>query len=141
MLLWPVSFLRTTKLQGHGDGFSAEDSQVTGVVSAWGEKVILCEYGFKAQYVKLEALVVEEEMIEVFGSRVCVRKAHEKLAKRYGVPLLLPPEVTSFSKERGAVLEAESQYERVAFVKKSYGAKRKPHSFIRAILEWREEEK
>ena len=109
----------------HGDRFSVEDRCVTGVVSAWGAKVVLYEYGFKAQYMKLEALVLEEETIEVFGFSVCVREAHEKLARRYGVPLLVPAQVGAFLRERGAVFETRPIP--------------RPGALIEAILEWREE--
>lgn len=135
------AFYDRQSCKDHGDGFSVEDSQVTGAVSAWGEKVILCEYGFRAQYMKLEALVLEEETIEVFGFPISAREAHEKLARRYGVPLLLPTEVRAFLRERGTVFETESQYEPVAPIKKPDALTKKPDALIAAILEWREEEK
>lgn len=128
---------RTSK--EHGDWCSVEDRCVTGVVSAWGERVILCEYGFKAQYMKLEALVLEQETTEVFGFPVCVREAYEKLARRYGVPLLVPAQIAEFLRERGTVFETESQYEPVAQLKRAYGLPKKPNALIRAIMEWRVE--
>ena len=122
-----------------GAGFSVEEGHVTGVVSAWGERVILCEYGFKAQYMKLEALVLEQETIEVFGFPVPVRGAHEKLARRYGVPLLVPDQVEAFVRGRGAVFAGESPDEPVASLKKACAPTRKPSAFLKAIREWREE--
>jgi hypothetical protein len=133
------AFYDRRSFKEHGDRCSVEDCYVMGVVSAWGERVILCEYGFKAQYMKLEALVLEQETIEVFGFPVSVREAHEKLARRYSVPLLMPAQVVEFLRERGTVFEAKSQHEPFAQLKKAYGLPKKPSVLIRAILEWREE--
>lgn len=122
----------------HGDRFSPDDSYVTGLVSAWG-KVILCEYGFRSQYMKLEALVLEQETIEVFGFPVCVREAFKKLSGSYRVPLLSTTEVEAFSKERGAVFETRPQHEPVALTAQLAALTAKPVALIEAILEWREE--
>jgi len=61
------AFYDRRSCKAHGDRYSVEDRCIMGVVSGWGERVILCEYGFKVQYMKLEALVLEQEKIEVFG--------------------------------------------------------------------------
>ena len=50
---------------------------------------------------KLEALILEQEIVEVFGFRISAKEAYEKLARRYGVALLSPAQVTAFSGERG----------------------------------------
>lgn len=134
------AFYDRRRCKEHGDRFSVEEGHVTGVVSAWGEKVILCEHGFKAQYMKLEALVLEQETIDVFGFSVCVRDAHQKLARRYGVPLLMPAQVPAFLRKRGAVLETESPDEPVAPTRQSsYAPIDQPDGLITAIREWREE--
>ena len=107
-----------------GGWFSGRDGHVAGVVSAWGEKVILCEYGFRAQYMKLEALVLDEVVGNGLDSSGSVREAHEELAWLYGVPLLFPAQVEAFSRDRGVVIKSRSRYKGVAL--------------LEAIREWRE---
>jgi hypothetical protein len=108
-----------------GRKFSGRDGRVGGVVSAWG-KVILCEYGVRVQYMKLEVLVLDEVVSNVLYSSGSVREAHEELAWLYDVPLLLPAQVEVFLRERGVVVERSSLYQAVALLK--------------AIHEWREVE-
>lgn len=120
------AFYDRPNYERHGDGFSLRESRVMGVVSAWGEKVILCEYGFKAQYMKLEALVLAQETVNVLGFPVSVKEAHEKLARRYGVPLLSRFQIDVFSNNGRLTVKHESAH--------------KPVALIEAILEWREKE-
>ena len=54
---------------------------------------------------------------------VSVREVHEKLARRYGVPLLSLAQIEGFSKERGVTIERGSLY--------------KATGLINAIEEWR----
>lgn len=86
----------------HGDG-PLGMQRVRGVVSARG-RVVLSEYGFKAEYMKLEAIVAEEATVALWGATVGLKGAHRVLARRYGVPLIEPGEVAAFCEERGAVL-------------------------------------
>lgn len=90
----------------YGDG-RAKESGVRGVVSAWG-KVIRHEYGFRAEYMRLEAIILERETMEHFGATVGLKGAHKNLADRHGVPLIKPEEVSAFVQlSGGTVLEPE----------------------------------
>ncbi len=56
-----------------------------------------------------------------------MREARERLARRYGVPLLSPHQVDAFLRGRGEVIGRGDLYKAVALIK--------------AILEWREIER
>jgi hypothetical protein len=80
---------------------------VSGVVSAWG-KVIRCGYGFRAEYMKLEAFIVAAEWFEKWGTTIDLLPAHRSLAEKHGVPLIKPDEVSAFmGLSGGSVLECE----------------------------------
>ena len=77
-------------------------SLVRGVVSSWGD-VVQCEHGVRAEYMKVEALLLEQQTVRVLGSPVSVVAAHRRLAEKHGVPLILPGEIDSFAREKGLV--------------------------------------
>jgi hypothetical protein len=58
--------------------------------------VVLSEYGFKAECMKIEALLLESKTMHVLGVDIPLREAHEALAKRYGVPLITVEELATF---------------------------------------------
>lgn len=100
------AFYDRDSCEEYGDGV-AKQGGVRGVVSAWG-KVIRAEYGFKAQYMRLEAIILERETMEHFGATVGLEGAHKNLADRHGVPLIKPEEVSAFVQlSGGTVLEPE----------------------------------
>lgn len=85
-------------------GYGADGmNRARGVVSAWGE-VVEHEMGFRAEYMRLEAVIMETEEATVLGSRVSLEAAHRELAERYGVPLIIPAEVESFLRELGGTV-------------------------------------
>lgn len=88
----------------HGDPINAND--VRGVVSAHGE-IYEHEHGFRSQHMAVEAIIFEQKVATVMGSYVSLKRAHEKLAERYGVPLLEPHEVGAFMALMGTALEPE----------------------------------
>jgi hypothetical protein len=93
-------------LKKHGDGFAQKEG-VSGVVSAWG-KIIRCAYGFRAEYMKVEAFIVEKESMEWWGSSIDLLPAHRFLAEMHGVPLIKPDEVSAFmGLSGGSVLESQ----------------------------------
>lgn len=79
---------------------------IAGVVSAWGE-IIPHGYGFRAEYMAIEALIVGQEHVEVLGVDIFLISTYQALANRYDVPLICPAGVDKFMKERGVVLEAD----------------------------------
>lgn len=84
---------------------SGLDPYITGVVSARGE-VIYAGYGFRAEYMSIEALIIGEECIGFLGEEISLMPAYRRLAKTYDVPLIYNPEVMSFMKDMGVVLDA-----------------------------------
>ena len=88
----------------HGDALSTNG--VRGVASAHGE-IYEHEHGFRSQYMSVEAIIFEQKVATVMGSYVSLKGAHEKLAERYGVPLLEPHEVGAFMSLMGTVIEPE----------------------------------
>lgn len=90
----------------HGDIFpSVTPQHVVGVVSARGE-VIYAGYGFRAEYMSIEALIIGQEYITTFDEEISLMPAYRKLAKTYDVPLIYNSEVMDFMKEMGVVLDA-----------------------------------
>lgn len=82
--------------------------QILGIISARGD-IVLAQYGFRAEYMKIEAFLLNKLSISVFGSEVSIAVAYEAMAKRYGVPLLDPQEVPSFCEELGGVVLGEHE--------------------------------
>jgi hypothetical protein len=78
---------------------------IGGVVSARGE-VIYAGYGFRAEYMSIEALIIGEENITLFNEEISLMPAYRRLAKLYDVPLLYDPEVMPFMMDMGVVLDA-----------------------------------
>ena len=91
----------------NGDGI--EGGGIRGVVSAWG-RVIRCEYGIKAEKMRLEALICERESMRYMGANVGIKGAQRDLAHRHGVPLITPEEIPAFvGLHGGVVMEADPQ--------------------------------
>lgn len=87
----------------YGDELASGTTGVRGLISSWG-RLILSEYGFKAEYAKLVALILENRTTRLLGSPVSLVAAQRRLADRYGVPLILPAEISSFCEEIGGVM-------------------------------------
>ena len=91
----------------HGDNVTHKSNGISGVVSAWG-KVIRSEYGFRAEYMKVEAFILEYPKRSYWGTSVDFTEAHESLAKKHGVPLIKSFEVSAFmGLSGGSVMECE----------------------------------
>lgn len=84
-----------------GDGLGPH--RIRGVVSAWGE-VIECSHGVRAEKMRIEALLLENQTERLYGSPVSVVAAQRRLAEKYGVPLILPSELKSFAGEKNLVV-------------------------------------
>jgi hypothetical protein len=101
------AFYNHDALIKHGDNISAKLDGISGVVSAWG-KIIRCEYGFRAEYMKLEALIIEHAERSFWGTTLDMREAYRSLAERHGVPLIKSYEISAFmGLSGGSVLECE----------------------------------
>jgi hypothetical protein len=99
------AFYTQDSLIKYGDNFTSRIDGVSGVVSAWG-KIIRCEYGFRAEYMRVEAFIMEHAERSFWGTTVDFRGAYEALAKKYGVPLIKSYEVSAFiGLSGGSVLE------------------------------------
>jgi hypothetical protein len=60
---------------------------------------------------KAEAVIMERETMDYWGTTIDMRAAHESLAKMYGVPLLRPDEVSAFiGLSGGSVLDCEKDF-------------------------------
>jgi hypothetical protein len=95
----------------HGDNFSHSSSGIRGVVSAWG-KTISAEYGFRSEYMRLEALIAEREPLDYWGAELSLIPAYESLAKKHGCALIKSEEVSAFmGLSGGVVLESDPQPE------------------------------
>lgn len=92
----------------HGDGL-AKESGVRGVVSAWGN-VIRAEYGFRAEYMRLEATISEQKSLkrDFWTAHATAGPAYKALADKHVVPLIKPEEVSVFVQlSGGTVLDPE----------------------------------
>jgi hypothetical protein len=103
------AFYTQDSLIKHGDNIASRIDGVSGVVSAWG-KTIRSEYGFRAEYMKLEALIMEHAERSFWGTTLDLRNAHQSLAKKHGVPLIKSYEVSAFmGLSGGSVMECEEK--------------------------------
>lgn len=92
----------------YGDGVAKENG-VRGVVSAWG-KIIRSEYGFKAEHMRLEAIIQEDKNLkrDFWTAHATAGPAYKALANKHGVPLIKPEEVSAFVQlSGGTVLEPD----------------------------------
>ncbi len=95
----------------------ASNGGIAGVVSAWG-KVFRREYGFRAQFMRLEAFIRMCPDMEYMGKRFDLSGAYQEMAERHDVPLIEEEEVSVFmALSGGTVLEPEGSFSPRGFLK------------------------
>lgn len=93
-----------------GDGFQFPQ-RIRAVVSAWGD-VVLCEHGFRSEWMQIEAIVQQPTF--AWGVEFDASKCWRKIADRYGVPVVDATDVDEFWKSVGVVVDAKEERDRAA---------------------------
>ena len=70
-------------------------ARVVGVISASG-RAVFGERGFRAQRMRVEALIAHHTQIPALGGEVSLRPLLEQIAARYGVTVIEPEEIDAF---------------------------------------------
>lgn len=105
-------------------------SYVRGVVLAWG-KIVLCDYGFKAERMKIAALFSPPGSMDGYGP-IFLGGSHRNLAERYGVPLLAPASLETLGLG-GIVMEPLSDRPPPLSLQVTYNARRSAHGSLLEI--------
>lgn len=103
------SYYNLETLHTQGDRTAQHGGGAAGVVSAWG-RIILCEYGFRAQYMRLEAIICGRPSVQIMGKMINLVPAWESLARSYGVPLIWPAGTPHFMTSLGGTILGEQPY-------------------------------
>lgn len=88
-----------------GDGFQFPN-RIRAVVSAWGD-VIICEHGFRAEWMQIEAIVKQPTF--AWGVEIDATAAWARIADRYSVPVIEVPEVAEFCEALGTVVDGPGE--------------------------------
>lgn len=104
------SFASLDEADKAGDGFQFPQ-RIRAVVAAWGD-VVLCEHGFRSEWMQIEAIVKQSTF--AWGVYFDASRCWEKVADRYGVPVVDATDVEEFSASLGVVVNAQEERDRAA---------------------------
>lgn len=104
------SFASLDEADKAGDGFQFPQ-RIRAVVAAWGD-VVLCEHGFRSEWMQIEAIIQQSTF--AWGVYFDASRCWEKVADRYGVPVVDATDVEEFSASLGVVVNAQEERDRAA---------------------------
>lgn len=88
----------------------AHSAHIYGVISAWGDPLIMHEFGFRAQCSRVEAIVVAHETVPLLGMEISIMDAYLDISNTYDVPLIGIDDIEDFGRSTGlAVLDRQHQ--------------------------------